>query len=82
MAKYGKAWQSMAKHDKAWQSMTKHGKAYDSLPMTADDSLPMTGLHYIRQDKIEPNCEKFNLRTDGRTQGQVQVLSCAFVAKK
>ena len=78
--------------------MTKHGKAYDSLPMTADDSftmtaddslnitaddsLPMTGLHYIRQDKIEPNCEKFNLRTDGRTQGQVQVLSCAFVAKK
>ena len=32
--------------------MAKHGKAC---------------LHYIRLDKIEPNCEKFNLRTDGQT---------------
>ena len=62
MVKHGKAWQSMAKHGKAWQSMAKHGKAWQSMAKYGKAC-----LHYIRQDKIEPNCEKFNLRTDGRT---------------
>ena len=37
----------------------------------------------IRQDKSEPNCEKFSFKSaDGLTdRAQVQVFSCAFAAK-
>ena len=67
MAKHGKAWQSMAKHGKALQSMAKHGKAWQSM---------------AKHGKTVCNSEKFKLMTDRQTQSQVQVLSCAFAAKK
>ena len=43
-----------------------HMTADDSLHMTADDSLTITAydsLRYIRQDKSEPNSEKFSFET-------------------
>ena len=83
MTKHGKAYDSLPMTADDSFTMTADDSlnitADDSLNITADDSLNITGLHYIKQDKIEPNCEKFNLRTNGQTDSWTDTRTSAGV---
>ena len=74
MAMHGNAWQCMAKHGKAWQSMAKHGKAWQSMAKH--------GKAWQGDVKGRNSVLTTDRQTDGETEGQEQVLSCASAVKK